>query len=534
MNNRNKHFRPESVEEQINDFAQIRPQPESIDAPEAHLLKDLRDVYSSYTQSGERVWERLARHITDETDVAYSTHLDEATAHEGNNPFANGQAHTWQRSYQGRSQQMKRTNSPTNSSRQATPSRLALIAAVLVAALLVSSLLWVLHSTRPGQIGKQPSVSHGIYLFKKDGIDKLDLQTHKVLWHLAHIYHGFAPMTPVFPPQAEVLGDNLYLLDKANTIVAINAQNGKMRWSRTFAPFPMTMGGSLLQPTLSGGLLYVNLYVGANGRPLMNQQKVLYGLDPANGAIKATLKLPGFARLDYSSFDENVLYYMNSYGDHSGTTAEVYAVQLPGGQPLWHTSTSMKNAYIVDGPYIHNDVMYITFHLYQYHDWIYAFDLHTGKSLRKYSIPSTGDGLRGLYFLGDMIYCPATDNHVYALDARTGKVVWKQPFDADITQTTSNVLYLHTNMNMHRAYVYTDLVALRAKDGAILWHFNSSVPGLHFGAGYTILNVGGVLYDLVTDDNGGINPHAALYAVRASDGTLLWQLPVPGQEVLVV
>jgi outer membrane protein assembly factor BamB len=530
MSSRDEHFQPETVEEQINDLAQINPQSEGLAASDAHMVKDLRHVYTSYTQSGERVWERLARHVTDETDVVSSTDLDEVTTHEGNDPLANRRVQTWQSRYHGRSQQMKSAANPTDSPRHTILSRLALVAATLVAALLVSSLLWVFHMTRSSQMGGEPrSASHGIYLFTKDGIDKVDLQTRKVLWHVTHTTsQGSGPLTPVFSPQAEVLGDNLYLLDKANTIVAINAQNGTVRWSHIFASFPRVVVSPQL--TLSGGVLYVNAYDGFNGGIPM-KQKVLYGLDPANGAIKATLKLPGIARLDTSTFDENVLYYMNSIGSSSGTAAEVYGVQLPGGKSLWHTPISVKNTYLVDGPYVHNGVVYVTFHILHSRDWIYALDSHTGKALGKYVVPSTGNGLRELSFLGELIYCLSTDGHVYVLDARTGNLVWKQPFDADITLTTPDVLYLHTSMSRHLTDVDTDLVALRAKDGAILWHY--SVPGLHFGADYNILDVDGVLYDLATDDQGGSNPHAAIYAVRASDGKPLWHLPVPGQEVMV-
>ena len=176
MNSRDEHFQPESVEEQINDLAQTRPQFEGLDASDAHMLKDLRHVYSSYTQSGERVWERLAQHVTDETDVVYITDVDEITAHEGNDPFANWQAQTWQSRYHGRFQQMKPTTDPTDSPGHAIPSRLDLVAAVLVAALLVSSLLWVLHITHPTQIGRESSMSHGIYLFKQDGMWRIPIK----------------------------------------------------------------------------------------------------------------------------------------------------------------------------------------------------------------------------------------------------------------------------------------------------------------------------------------------------------------------
>jgi outer membrane protein assembly factor BamB len=136
-----------------------------------------------------------------------------------------------------------------------------------------------------------------------------------------------------------------------------------------------------------------------------------------------------------------------------------------------------------------------------------------------------------MFLVGNTIYSPGTDGYVYALDARTGKLAWKRPFDATIALATSNVIYLHTNINMHMTDLYPDLVAIRAKDGAILWHL--SIPGLYFTAG-SILNVDGILYDLAvaTDSHGRIIPNTGIYAVRSSDGKLLWHLPVTGAALV--
>src|SRR5262249_3159073 len=146
-----------------------------------------------------------------------------------------------------------------------------------------------------------------------------------------------------------------------------------------------------------------------------------------------------------------------------------------------------------DGPYVHNGRVYIDFSNYTPGDWIYALDSRSGSVVKQYSLPATTLRFGELTFLGDLIYCPSLDGNLYTLDARTGKVVRKQPLDVDIRLTTSDTLFV-SPIEQPGKKLAADLIALRANDGTILWQFRSPIADLHFG--YNILNVEGILYGL--------------------------------------
>ena len=70
---------------------------------------------------------------------------------------------------------------------------------------------------------------------------------------------------------------------------------------------------------------------------------------------------------------------------------------------------------------------------------VYALDAVTGKKLWQYDHPLPKVALRtvccdvvnrGVALYGDMAYEATLDNHVVALDARTGKVVWETAVEA--------------------------------------------------------------------------------------------------------
>jgi hypothetical protein len=145
MNSRNEHFQPESVQEQINQFTQIAPGSAGHATPDARMVKDLRQVYTDYTRSGERVWERLAVHATQQdelpNDVRLLTHERFPPAR--SLPRQTDQLNTLQ------SQQVKPPRKPRHI--------FTLVAALLVAALLVGSTFWIFAVV--SQLGGKATVS---------------------------------------------------------------------------------------------------------------------------------------------------------------------------------------------------------------------------------------------------------------------------------------------------------------------------------------------------------------------------------------
>ncbi|EFH86633.1 PQQ-like beta-propeller repeat protein [Ktedonobacter racemifer] len=521
MNKHDEQFQPELIEEQIDALTRT----EHSTNPTARMVEDLRHIYIDYEGAGARVWERLARHVANETEVVHMTDLDDVTAREGNNPLADQQA---RRNKDGSSVKLlKSVAPPALSSRRTIPSWLATIAAMLVVGILVSTLLLVLQMTRTNQSGSTSlSTDHGIYLFEKDGIEKLDLQTHKVLWHVTRKYHGFADdLSPVLGPKAYVLGNNLYMFDEVDKITALNTQNGQVRWSRN-----LTMNGWLsIRPVLLNGSLYI---IGDSFGGFSNSSEPLaYVLDPASGSIRTNYE-PSKRPFSMSSIDGDMLSY-STFEKQAGTV--VYALRLSDGKLLWRMPlVGPKNTFELGPLSVKGGVVYMTFRSkdtkHPTPDLFYAFEGKTGKVLWKQALSGSNSGVRESSLIGDTLYYTNFNGNVYALNAQTGKQVWQKPYNGLFAKTAPDVLYMHAVKGNDSSLPY--LVALSAKDGRVLWQ--TSIPGYYFGAvSSSLVNLDGVLYDVAFSHSivGGKVP-GAISAIRASDGKLLWKLPVKDGVIL--
>ena len=141
MMDRDGPFRPESLEEQLDQLTQAASQHPGPIMPEARLVEDVRAVYAEYSRAGERVWARLDEHLAERD---HSPRHAERKASEGMQsesvepmPVEHGQFAT---------RSVPQSTSPRRLGRMFT-----LVAAVLVAAVLVGSAFFVLTSVhRPG------------------------------------------------------------------------------------------------------------------------------------------------------------------------------------------------------------------------------------------------------------------------------------------------------------------------------------------------------------------------------------------------
>ncbi|MGH2478310.1 MAG: WD40 repeat domain-containing protein [Ktedonobacteraceae bacterium] len=125
MNSREEHFQSESVDEQINQLRQITHRPAGNGSPDECMIHDLRKISTDYTQSGERVWSRLAERVAQQNEAPNAV-----------------QSQTRERFHTERSTSMQTGQLPTLQSLQPMPRRkpqrvFALVASLLVAAVLV-------------------------------------------------------------------------------------------------------------------------------------------------------------------------------------------------------------------------------------------------------------------------------------------------------------------------------------------------------------------------------------------------------------
>jgi hypothetical protein len=139
MTSRDEQFRPGSVEEQLTQLTSITPQSAERETPDARLVQDLRIIHADYTQSGERVWARLAEHLAEQNGVPNSLRLitnerlqTERSKHMQVEQFA--------------TQPISRVKPPRKPRRIFT-----LVASLLVAAVLVGSAAWAFAATHSSQ-----------------------------------------------------------------------------------------------------------------------------------------------------------------------------------------------------------------------------------------------------------------------------------------------------------------------------------------------------------------------------------------------
>src|SRR6266567_1874200 len=308
-------FSPETVDEQMDQF--LTDSSTASSSPNARVIHDLHAYYEEGQRATEHVWQQLARSLAEHGHNSSPADLPPEE------PIPKDRFHP------------KKQTSPL--SRRVELSRFALIAAVFVALLVVGSQLGILQRMQstggkqsPQDIGvaqatrQAAKAQQEVYFLKNDGIDKRDVQTGKILWHMAHQFQQ-RTQTP-----AEVIDGALYLLDDYtwNKIVALNTDNGKVLWSRTFDTVRTTES---IRPILIDGLLYFSgSRTDTVSRAVLSGLDVVYALNPADGTIKATYKAPASGWHDLT-IQNHVLYYTV---DHPGSTT-LYAAQFPGGKVLW-------------------------------------------------------------------------------------------------------------------------------------------------------------------------------------------------------
>jgi alcohol dehydrogenase (cytochrome c) len=140
-------------------------------------------------------------------------------------------------------------------------------------------------------------------------------------------------------------------------------------------------------------------------------------------------------------------------------------------------------------PVVNGDWMYVTTPM----DRVYALDATTGAVRWKYVHPVQKKALktvccdvvnRGVGLYGDRVYLETLDNHVVALDAKTGKVVWSKAlfapgigyFMTSAPLIVKGKVIVGTGGGEYGARGF--ITALDARSGKILWQFHTTAaPG---------------------------------------------------------
>jgi outer membrane protein assembly factor BamB len=228
----------------------------------------------------------------------------------------------------------------------------------------------------------------------------------------------------------------------------------------------------------------------------------------ASSPVASPTATPSYVPTDYSVNTTIV----NGVAYAGAANGAVYALRASDGKVLWRhkTSPGASAAPLVDG-----GIVYITTSISDDGPGsLYALRASDGEELWRYS---SSDAVGNLLVANGIAYVTSYDvvsqNWILiALRASDGAQLWHKTargFSYNAPVVDNQVLYMSTSADNGSGTVY----ALRANDGTQLWHYTTtaftSVP----------LVVNGIAY-LVS--------YQGLSALQASDGQLLWKVPVEG------
>ena len=148
---------------------------------------------------------------------------------------------------------------------------------------------------------------------------------------------------------------------------------------------------------------------------------------------------------------------------------------------------------------------------------VYALGATNGKLLWH---AETGHPVYVVALVNGSVYATsgAHGDEMDALDASSGRVLWQRPIDSGIfgSVIVNGVVYLNTN-DSGRDGGGGSVYALQASDGSLLWH---QVTDVGMPEPLTVLD--GIIYTRAADSQGPY-PGASISAWRASDGHFLWK-----------
>jgi alcohol dehydrogenase (cytochrome c) len=151
----------------------------------------------------------------------------------------------------------------------------------------------------------------------------------------------------------------------------------------------------------------------------------------AGGVLAGDYQPVTDARLDNAASDDGWLMYRHNYTSSGYSPFDsINTGNVTGLKQVWDYKTGFDQGH-ESPPIVNGDTMFIT----TPKDELIAFQASTGKQLWKYQQDLSHVGLktvccdvvnRGVALYGNNVYMATLDNYVVALDGPTGKVVWKR------------------------------------------------------------------------------------------------------------
>ena len=240
----------------------------------------------------------------------------------------------------------------------------------------------------------------------------------------------------------------------------------------------------------------------------------LYALNGRDGAVR--WQYNAGAPVYVAAVVQSVVYADAS----NGNSAVAYALNASNGSVLWHYNVNdyISNLIVANGiVYVGTAATGNTIHLY-------ALRASSGSLLWSYPASAETPGLLGasdgMVFYAEIqgIGSGNFNEQITALRSSDGSVAWRLPvaatdgFVRGTPAIANGVMYIGSN----NGSVY----AVRVSDGSVLWHVGRTGGFKDIPLDISPLVDNGVVF--VEGKQGPIGENLSLFAMRASDGTLLW------------
>src|ERR671914_911249 len=303
-----------------------------------------------------------------------------------------------------------------------------------------------------------PSIAYGrLYLAQQRGrFFAVHHRTGKIVWQRRFNHCSAASPTVayrvVYHSWMQPLPCARYPRNQPGQIVAMAARTGKLIWrygAGVFESSPLVVGKTLYAGSWDHKLHAVNIYTGKarwtftadheiNSSPAFADGKIyfgtdggsLYAVDARTGRLRWRAQaLARFGRREYFYATPTIAYGRVYVGNTDGT---LYAFGASSGRLLW---AQRAGTYVYTAPAVWRRRVYVG----TYDGYFMAFNAATGDRLWRFSAsaaihgaPSVVNGL--VYFAAcprcgrnASRYSKAGDRGTYALNARTGRLVWRWP-----------------------------------------------------------------------------------------------------------
>jgi outer membrane protein assembly factor BamB len=203
-------------------------------------------------------------------------------------------------------------------------------------------------------------------------------------------------------------------------------------------------------------------------------------------------------------------------GEKDDDWNQLVAISLDDRKELWRFETSDIQGLVID-----DNTLYLT--AKSQPSYLYALDAGTGKQIWKYEtalypqVPTAGDGL--VYFSAYGIG-PGNEpqSTIFAIDAKSGTEVWKFNKDMDMGEISIADGKVFVELNLHRNYTSQDyLYAFDAKSGREQWKITTGQT-----TGQAVAD-GIVYFADYESGNASDTTNARINAVDTKSGKRLWQ-----------